>query len=210
LSAGRTLSEAQVEIDVLTRDLDRRHPGQHTRIRVTDGAIIHEPETARSMPMLVALCLGTTAVILLLVCANVTTLLLARAVARRREMALRLSLGATRGRLVRQLMTETAMLGGGAGLVSLRIACGAQPRQVVHVFVRWFQRPFLTGLLGGGMLSLGGVWMLRQTALRVDLPSSDPVALAVAIGLLLAAALTAAAIPALRAARKDPWAVLKD
>jgi hypothetical protein len=52
--------------------------------------------------------------------------------------------------------------------------------------------------------SLGGVWMLRRTALRMDLPSSDPVALAVAIGLLLAAALTAAAIPALRAARKDP------
>jgi len=83
LSAGRTLSEAQAEIDVLARDLDRRHPGQHTRIRVTGGAIIHEPETARSMPMVMAFCLGTTAVILLLVCANVTTLLLARAVARR-------------------------------------------------------------------------------------------------------------------------------
>jgi predicted permease len=570
------LSEAQVEIDALTGDLDRRHPGQHTRIRVTDGAIIHEPETARSMPMLVALCLGTTAVILLMVCANVTTLLLARAVARRPEMALRLSLGATRGQLVRQLMTETAMLGGGAGIVSVlaawylpdrvaqmltpfplqqtfgpdgrvvgltlglallaggvaglspaletlrvrvdplrsggpadsgrasprlsgllitnqlsislallivvamigraqhrmldvrldydpatvivtsidlgrsgytglsartfydrlvpaiealpgvravalsspppfrgvhhravstaedaaetrlvscrtvspgffsmtgvrllegrlfsdieartpgpvmpvmvsssfarrhfpgvssvgrririgegdraeivgvvsdtisirvgepdepivyqplymatvagmaplvqsgadaaavadmirtrvraldsrlaarpetvlatmareasqysavirvmaiptslalflslvgvygvtsfaaaqrtheigvRIACGARPRQVVHVFVRWLQRPLLTGLVGGGMLALGGVWMLRRTALRVDLPASDPVALAVAIGLLLAAALTAAAIPVLRAARRDPWAVLKD
>lgn len=122
LSAGRTLSEAQAEVDVLTKDLDRRHPGQHTRINVTDGAIIREPETARSMPMLMALCLGTTAVILLMVCANVTTLLLARAVARRREMAVRLSLGATRGQLVRQLLTETAMLGAGAGLVSLLAA----------------------------------------------------------------------------------------
>ena len=94
--------------------------------------------------------------------------------------------------------------------IGVRIACGARPRQVVHMFVRSLRRPLVTGLLGGGMLSLGGVWMLRRTALRVDLPSSDPVALGVAIGLLLAAALTAATIPALRAARKDPWAVLKD
>jgi putative ABC transport system permease protein len=94
--------------------------------------------------------------------------------------------------------------------IGVRIACGARPRQVVHVFVRWLQRPLLTGLLGGGLLALGGVSMLRRTALRLDLPSSDPVALGVAIGVLLAAALTAAAIPVLRAARKDPWAVLKD
>jgi hypothetical protein len=74
LQPGRTATEAQSEIDVLTKALDRRHPGQTTRIVVTDGAIIHEPETARSMPLLMTLCLGTTGVILVLVCANVTTL----------------------------------------------------------------------------------------------------------------------------------------
>ena len=122
LRPGRTLTEAQAEIDVLTRAADRKRPGQTTHILVTDGAIIHEPETARSMPMLVALCLGTTGVMLLLVCANVTTLLLARATTRRQEIAVRLALGASRGQVLRQLMTETVMLGGGAGIVSLASA----------------------------------------------------------------------------------------
>ena len=179
LSAGRTSSEAQVEIDVLTRNLDRRHPGQHTRIRVTDGAIIHEPETARSMPMLVALCLGTTAVILLLVCANVTTLLLARAVARRREMALRLSLGATRGQLVRQLMTETAMLGGGAGIVSI-LAAWYLPNRVAQMLTPFpLQETFgpdgrVVALTLGLALLAGGVAGLSPAieTLRVDV--ADP------------------------------------
>ena len=136
LAAGRTLTEAQVEVDVVTRGLDRRHPERKTGIRVTDGAIIHEPETARSMPVLVVLCLGTTGVILLMVCANVTTLLLARAVARRREMALRLSLGATRSQLLRQLVTETAMLGGGAGMLSI-LAAWYLPNRVAQMLTEF-------------------------------------------------------------------------
>jgi ABC-type lipoprotein release transport system permease subunit len=93
--------------------------------------------------------------------------------------------------------------------ISVRVACGARPREVVHLLVRWLRRPFLAGVLGGTLLSLGSVWMLGRTALRLNLPPADPLALAVATGVLLAAALTAAAIPALRAARKDPWAALK-
>ena len=122
LAAGHTISEAQADLTVITRSLDRLHPGRATALLVTDGAIIHEPNTARTTPLLVALCLGTTLLILLMVCANVTTLLLARAVARRQEMAVRLSLGGSRSRLLRQLLTETIALAGCAALGSIALA----------------------------------------------------------------------------------------
>lgn len=122
LAPGRTISEAGAELAVIARSLDRLHPGRATGLLVTDGAIIHEPDTARTMPLLFALCLCTTVLILLLVCANVTTLLLARAVARRQEMAVRLSLGSSRARLLRQLLTESIALAGCAALGSIALA----------------------------------------------------------------------------------------
>jgi len=122
LAPGHTISEAQAELNIIAKSLDRLHPGQVTGMLVTDGAIIHEPNTARTMPLLVALCLGTGMLILLQVCANVTILLLARAMSRRNEMAVRLSLGASRSRLRRQLLTETVALAGCAALGSIALA----------------------------------------------------------------------------------------
>jgi putative ABC transport system permease protein len=128
LHAGRTHDDAQAELTVLAAGIDRLHPGQVTGLVVTDGAIIKEPETGRQMPLLIGLCLGTTLLILAMVCANVTTLLLARAVERRHDTAVRMSLGGTRWRLMRQLLTEMALLGGVSAFISIPFTYWASPR----------------------------------------------------------------------------------
>lgn len=141
LAPGHTISDAQAELRLIAKSLDRLHPGQVTGLLVSDGAIIHEPNTARTMPLLVALCLTTNVLILLMVCGNVTTLLLARAVARRPEMAVRLSLGASRSRLRRQLLTETIALAGCAAAGSIALTYYA-PRYVAQFLTDF---PLLNG-----------------------------------------------------------------
>jgi putative ABC transport system permease protein len=92
LAAGKSAADAQLEVRAILERLDGSHPGRKTGAVVTDGALIQERGLAR---VVVGLVLTATTLMLLLVCSNVTTLLLSRAEARRREMVIRMALGAS-------------------------------------------------------------------------------------------------------------------
>jgi len=120
LKDGVSLQQAQTEIGAITERIKQTDPEKNAGF----GASLQSlRETfAEDFTQLVLVLLIAVGFVLLIACANISNLLLARASARQKEMAIRLSLGATRWRIVRQLMTESVLLAVAGGLVGLLLA----------------------------------------------------------------------------------------
>jgi len=185
LKPGVTLRQARAACDVIARQIAEENPAQR---RGTGAAVsplsggVHPSNTGEALPI-AALLLAVTATVLMISCFNVANMLLARGAARRREIGVRLALGATRGRLVRQFLAEStllALLGSAAGLL----------------MAAWVPDV-----------------LAAVADLPSDIPlavSPDARVLAFALGIALLAGLLAGLAPSLSATRRDVAPSLKD
>jgi predicted permease len=137
LQPGRTIEEARIRLQLLAAQLQEAYPesNQDRSYRVVPAEdVVASPEIDQGLPLVAAFLMAVVGLVLLLACTNLATFLLAQGLHRGKEIAVRLALGARRNRLVRQLLTETVLLGllgGGAGLLvaswSLNLLLGLLP-----------------------------------------------------------------------------------
>lgn len=186
LKPGVTLEQAQTEVHDFGLQLQNEYPkvnrGRNDMVvPITETTI--PPQLHNIFALAGALMMGIVGLVLLIACANVANLLLARATQRQREIAVRVALGASRLRLIRQLLTESllmALLAGGLG-----IFCAYWAKSALVSFLP-------PGLAGRFDFSLDGRVLLYTLVLAV------------------VAALIFGLAPALQASRKDSIAALKD
>jgi predicted permease len=162
LRRGGTVESAQTELEAVRTDLMRMIPNLvETRVphfswtgyRDVLGSGVRQP---------VLMLLGAVAFLLLIACVNVANLYIARAVARHREIATRASLGATRGRLIRQVLTESLLLAAAGSVLGLLVATAS-----MQLLIAFVSEDTARDLLSGGTVSLDWRVMLVTTAVTL-------------------------------------------
>jgi macrolide transport system ATP-binding/permease protein len=190
LKPGRTSEEASAEMALLYGQLHRAGSKIDSNTRVTVRPLYLVPSVSDTWTLITVI-MSATSMVLLIACSNIANLMLARAARRQKEIGVRLCLGASRGRLVRQLLTESlllAVMGAGMGLL----------------LAWWSLKAFLaSALLSRGPTgpSVGTMTLFLNPDARV---------LTYTLLLSLFAGLAFGLIPALRATRTDLVSTLKD
>ncbi|HLK63832.1 MAG TPA: ABC transporter permease [Bryobacteraceae bacterium] len=123
MKPGVTLPQVRAEFALLVDRVRRAHPERGNRWGVRLTGLQDQVSGQFRLALLVLLC--AVGAVLLIACANLSNLLLARAASRRKEMTVRMALGAGRARLIRQMLTESLLLSGCGGLVGIAVAWGA-------------------------------------------------------------------------------------
>ena len=178
LKPGVTVQQAQAELATIASSLSKEHPENKPRT----AKVIPELQLLTGdlrTPMMVLL--GAVGCVLLMVCANIANLLLARATGRRKEMAVRFALGASRGRVTCQLLVESlvlGLLGGGMGLslalVSFRFLVRVLPADIprlgaVGLDARLLGFALLVSLLAGVLFGLAPALQAAKVSLTDSL-----------------------------------------
>jgi predicted permease len=177
LAPGVTREQAQSELTALAQQFQAELGEEAHHIAVAGSTFLFRPDRKRKIIPAMTLFTAALVSVLLLACANVSNLLLARASARQREIAVRLSLGAGRSRIVRQLLTESlllALIAGGFGLALAYVLPGFVLRHMTEDPPPILMEPdhrvlmYAIGIAVFSAIAFGLVPALRGTGFRVN------------------------------------------